>query len=79
MFGLLQLLSGDNASAELIPGQTTGRHALRVRPVEAGQDLEEVDGLLVCSCCFSGYAWISRRDLWSIAYRNTSMIFNPVL
>ena len=56
MFRTLLLVSGDNASAALIPDQTAEPHVCSERPVEAGQDLEEVDGFLVCSCRFFGYA-----------------------
>jgi len=73
------LQSADNASAAPIPGQTARQRVLKVRPAEADQDPEAVDVCLVCSCCSPGYAWISRRDLWSIAWLNNSMIFSLVL
>ena len=57
----------DNVSAAPIPGQTARQRVLKVRPAEADQDPEAVDGCLVCSCCSPSYACISRRDLWSIA------------
>ena len=50
------LQSADNASAAPIPGQTARQHVLKVRPTEADQDPEAVDGCLVCSCCSLGYA-----------------------
>jgi hypothetical protein len=50
------LQSADNASAALIPGQTARQRVLKVRPAEADQDPEAVDGCLVCSCCSPGYA-----------------------
>jgi hypothetical protein len=75
----LLLQSADNASAALIPGQTVRQRVLKVRPAEADQDPEAVDGCLVCSCCSLDYASISRRDLWSIALLNHSMIFSLVL
>ena len=56
MFRSLLLLSADNASAAPIPGQTAKQRVLKVRPAEADQDLEAVDGCLVCSCCSPGYA-----------------------
>ena len=56
MFRTLLLVSGGNASAALIPDQTAGPLVCSERLVEAGQDLEEVDGFLVCSCRFFGYA-----------------------
>ncbi|WP_156783031.1 hypothetical protein [Synechococcus sp. CC9605] len=55
MFRTLLLVSGDNASAAPIPDQTAGLHVWSERPVEVGQDLEEVDEFLVCSCRFFGY------------------------
>ena len=55
-FRSLLLLSADNASAALTPGQTARQRALRARPAEADQDPEAVDGCLVCSCCSSDYA-----------------------
>ena len=55
MFRTLLLVSGDNASAAPIPDQTAGLHIWSERPVEAGQDLEEVDEFLVCSCRFFEY------------------------
>ena len=55
MFRTLQLVSGDNASAAPIPDQTAVLHIWSERPVEVGQDLEEVDEFLVCSCRFFGY------------------------
>ena len=55
-FRSLLLQSADNASAAPIPGQTARQRALTVRPAEADQDLEAVDGCLVCSCCSPGYA-----------------------
>ena len=55
MFRTLLLVSGDNASAAPIPDQTAGLHIWSERPVEVGQDLEEVDEFLVCSCRFFGY------------------------
>ena len=55
-FRSLLLLSADNASAAPIPGQTARQRVLRVRPAEADQDPEAVDGCLVCSCCSPGYA-----------------------
>ena len=57
----------DNVSAAPIPGQTARQRVLKVRPAEADQDPEAVDGCLVCSCCSPGYARLSRRDLWAIA------------
>ena len=56
MFRTLLLVSGDNASAALIPDQTARQRVLKVRPVEADQDPEAVDGCLVYSCCSLGYA-----------------------
>ena len=56
MFRTLLLVSGDNASAAPIPDQTAEPHVCSERTVEAGQDLEEVDGFLVCSWRFFGYA-----------------------
>ena len=53
MFRTLLLVSGDNASAAPIPDQTAEPHVCSERPVEAGQELEEVDEFLVCSCRFS--------------------------
>ena len=47
------LQSADNASAALIPGQTARQRVLKVRPAEADQDPEAVDGCLVCSCSVS--------------------------
>ena len=55
-FRSLLLQSADNASAALIPGQTARQFVLKVRPDEADQDPEAVDGCLVCSCCSLGYA-----------------------
>ena len=55
-FRYLLLQSADNASAALIPGQTARQLVLKVRPAEADQDLEAVDGCLVCSCCSPSYA-----------------------
>ena len=55
-FRSLLLQSADNASAALIPGQTARQRVLKVRPAEADQDPEAVDGCLVCSCCCPGYA-----------------------
>ena len=55
MFRTLLLVSGDNASAAPIPDQTAELHIWSERPVEVGQDLEEVDEFLVCSCRFFGY------------------------
>ena len=52
----LLLQSADNASAAPIPGQTARQRVLKVRPAEADQDPEAVDGCLVCSCCSPGYA-----------------------
>ena len=49
-FRSLLLQSADNASAALIPGQTARQRVLKVRPAEADQDPEAVDGCLVCSC-----------------------------
>ena len=46
----------DNVSAAPIPGQTARQRVLKVRPAEADQDPEAVDGCLVCSCCSPGYA-----------------------
>ena len=46
----LQLPSADTVFVVPIPDQTAVSHVLRVPPVEADQDLEEVDGFLVCSC-----------------------------
>ena len=46
----------DNVSAAQIPGQTVRQRVLKMRPAEADQDPEEVDGCLVCSCCSPGYA-----------------------
>ena len=40
----------DNVSAAAIPGQTARQRVLKVRPAEADQDPEAVDGCLVCSC-----------------------------
>ena len=56
MFRTLLLVSGDNASAAPIPDQTEEPRVWSERPVEAGQDLEEVGEFLVCSCRFSCYA-----------------------
>ena len=50
------LQSADNVSAAPIPGQTARQRVLKVRPAGADQDLEAVDGCLVCSCCSPGYA-----------------------
>ena len=50
-FRSLLLQSADNASAALIPGQTARQLVLKVRPAEADQAPEAVDGCLVCSCC----------------------------
>ena len=50
-FRSLLLQSADNASAALIPGQKARQRVLKVRPAEADQDPEAVDGCLVCSCC----------------------------
>ena len=50
------LQSANNASAAPIPGQTARQRVLKVRPAEADQDPEAVDGCLVCSCCSLGYA-----------------------
>ena len=55
-FRSLLLQSANNASAAPIPGQTARQRVLKVRPAEADQDPEEVDGCLVCSCCSPGYA-----------------------
>ena len=55
-FRSLLLQSADNASAAPIPGQTARQRVLKVRPAEADQDPEGVDGCLVCSCCSPGYA-----------------------
>ena len=55
-FRSLLLQSADNASAAPIPGQTARQRVLKVRPAEADQDPEAVDGFLVCSCCSPGYA-----------------------
>ena len=55
-FRSLLLQSADNASAAPIPGQTARQRVLKVRPAEADQDPEAVDGCLVCSCCSLGYA-----------------------
>ena len=55
-FRSLLLQSADNASAAPIPGQTARQRVLTVRPAEADQDPEAVDGCLVCSCCSPGYA-----------------------
>ena len=55
-FRSLLLQSADNASAALIPGQTARQRVLKVRPAEADQDPEAVDGCPVCSCCSPGYA-----------------------
>ena len=55
-FRSLLLQNADNASAALIPGQTVRQRVLKVGPAEADQDLEAVDGCLVCSCCSLGYA-----------------------
>ena len=55
-FRSLLLQSADNASAAPIPGQTARQRVLKVRPAEANQDPEAVDGCLVCSCCSLGYA-----------------------
>ena len=55
-FRSLLLQSADNAYAALIPGQTARQRVLKVRPAEADQDPEAVDGCLVCSCCSPGYA-----------------------
>ena len=55
-FRSLLLQSADNASAALIPGQTARQLVLKVRPAEADQDPEAVDGCLVCSCCSPSYA-----------------------
>ena len=55
MFRTLLLVSEDNASAAPIPDQTVGPYIWSERPVEVGQDLEEVDEFLVCSCRFFGY------------------------
>ena len=55
-FRSLLLQSADNASAAPIPGQTARQRVLKVRPAEADQDPEAVDGCLVCSCCSPGYA-----------------------
>ena len=55
-FRSLLLQSADNASAALIPGQKARQRVLKVRPAEADQDPEAVDGCLVCSCCSLGYA-----------------------
>ena len=52
----LQLPSADTVFVVPIPDQTAVWHVLRVPLVEADQDLEEVDGFLVCSCCSSVYA-----------------------
>ena len=46
----------DNVSAAPIPGQTARQRVLKVRPAEADQDPEAVDGCLVYSCCSPGYA-----------------------
>ena len=55
-FRSLLLQSADNASAALIPGQTARQRVLKVRPAEADQDPEAVDGCLVCSYCSPRYA-----------------------
>ena len=55
-FRSLLLQSTDNASATPIPGQTAIQRVLKVRPAEADQDPEAVDGCLVCSCFSLGYA-----------------------
>ena len=55
-FRSLLLQSADNASAALIPDQTARQLVLKVRPAEADQDPEAVDGCLVCSCCSPSYA-----------------------
>ena len=55
-FRSLLLQSADNASAALIPGQTARQRVLKVRPAEADQNPEAVDGCLVCSCCSPSYA-----------------------
>ena len=55
-FRSLLLQSADNASAALIPGQTARQLVLKVRPAEADQAPEAVDGCLVCSCCSPSYA-----------------------
>ena len=55
-FRSLLLPSADNASAGPIPDQTARQRVLMVRPAEADQDPEAVDGCLVCSCCSPGYA-----------------------
>ena len=51
----LQLPSADTVFVVEIPDQTAVWHVLMVPPVETDQDLEEVDGFLVCSCCSLGY------------------------
>ena len=55
-FRSLLLPNADNASAAPIPDQTARQRVLKVRPAEADQDPEAVDGCLVCSCCSPGYA-----------------------
>ena len=55
-FRSLLLPNAHNASVALIPGQTARQRVLTVRPAEADQDPEAVDGCLVCSCCSLGYA-----------------------
>ena len=55
-FRSLLLQSADNASAVPIPDQTARQRVLKVRPAEADQDPEAVDGCLVCSCCSPSYA-----------------------
>ena len=55
-FRSLLLQSADNASAAPIPDQTERQRVLKVRPAEADQDPEAVDGCLVCSCCSPSYA-----------------------
>ena len=55
-FRSLLLQSADNVSVAPIPGQTARQRVLKVRPAEADQDPEAVDGCHVCSCCSPGYA-----------------------
>ena len=55
-FRSLLLQSADNASAAPIPDQTARQLVLKVRPAEADQAPEAVDGCLVCSCCSPSYA-----------------------
>ena len=55
-FRSLLLQIADNASAAPTPDQTARQLVLKVRPAEADQAPEEVDGCLVCSCCSPSYA-----------------------